>query len=136
MALSKSWLAILLSKVAGFPKADTKKEQYQTDSEIAAEVLWHAYMAGDIKNLSILDAGCGIGSTSVYLSEKYENSTFFGIMLTKSELEIANKLKKQKNWIICIFTKDLIWIQTLKKITLIEFLLWNQHAIHQIKMCS
>jgi putative methylase len=61
MENSKSSLAIKLSKLRLFESADTRLEQYPTDSEIAAEVLWNAFMRGDIKGKVIADLGCGTG---------------------------------------------------------------------------
>lgn len=59
--ITKSRLAIELSKLKTYEKPDIALEQYQTDSEIAAEVLWFAYMHGDIKDKIIADFGCGNG---------------------------------------------------------------------------
>lgn len=59
--ISKSRLAIILSKLKTFNNIDEAKEQYATDSEIAAEVLWHAHMVGDLKDSEIADLGCGTG---------------------------------------------------------------------------
>jgi putative methylase len=61
MVNSKSQLAIALSKLDVFPSPDPKLEQYPTDSEIAAEVLWNARMSGDIEGKTIADLGCGTG---------------------------------------------------------------------------
>lgn len=61
MGYSKSSLAIALSKLQVFPSPKPKLEQYPTDPEIAAEVLWNAYMLGDIKGRTIADLGCGTG---------------------------------------------------------------------------
>ena len=61
MGITKSRLAILLSQLKVFEDASCKTEQYPTDSEIAAEVLWHAYMLGDIEGMRIADLGCGTG---------------------------------------------------------------------------
>ncbi len=58
---SKSSLAIALSKLNVFISPDTKLEQYATDSEIAADVLWTAKMLGDIEGKKIIDLGCGTG---------------------------------------------------------------------------
>ena len=58
---SKKELAIILSKLKDFDFPDTKLEQYSTPSEIAADILWEAYMNGDIHNKIILDAACGPG---------------------------------------------------------------------------
>ena len=59
--LSKSQLAIQLSKLKPFENPDVRLEQYSTDSEIAADVLWFAFMKGDIKAKVIADFGCGNG---------------------------------------------------------------------------
>jgi putative methylase len=61
MRNSKSGLAVELSKLDVFPSPDLKLEQYPTDSEIAADVLWHAYMRGEIEGKKIADLGCGTG---------------------------------------------------------------------------
>ncbi|MBS3137984.1 RsmD family RNA methyltransferase [Candidatus Woesearchaeota archaeon] len=59
--LSKSQLAIQLSRLLLFENPLLDKEQYPTDSEIAADILWHAYMFGDIENKTIADLGAGTG---------------------------------------------------------------------------
>ncbi len=59
--ISKSSLAIELSKLKLFSNPKVSLEQYSTDSEIASDVLWNAYMKGDIKDKIIIDAGCGTG---------------------------------------------------------------------------
>lgn len=58
---SKSGLAIFLSKLEDFKESNVKLEQYSTPSEIAATMLWDAYMNGDIEHRTILDAACGPG---------------------------------------------------------------------------
>ena len=58
---SKSQLAIILSRLKGFESPKVKKEQYMTDSEVAASVLWNAYLLGDIEGRVVLDLGCGTG---------------------------------------------------------------------------
>ncbi|MBW2977824.1 METTL5 family protein [Candidatus Woesearchaeota archaeon] len=60
---SKSRLAVLLSKLKGFEigKVRIELEQYQTDPEITAEILWFANMKGDISGKVIVDLGCGTG---------------------------------------------------------------------------
>lgn len=61
MIASKSRLAIILSQLKKFDNPKVINEQYSTESEIAAEVLWYAYMVGDIKDKTIADLGCGTG---------------------------------------------------------------------------
>ncbi len=54
-------LAIFLSKLTVFSEPDMKEEQYPTDCNVAAEILWFAYMNGDIENKTIADLGAGTG---------------------------------------------------------------------------
>ena len=58
---SKSGLAVVLSRLSVFQRPKVRVEQYPTDSEIAAEVLWSAFMKGDIDKMCIADLGCGTG---------------------------------------------------------------------------
>ncbi len=58
---SKKQLAVALSRLQSFEKPSYRLEQYPTDSEIAAEVLWFADQLGDLKNKKIADLGCGTG---------------------------------------------------------------------------
>ena len=55
---SKKALAVLLSSLEGFIGPKVRVEQYSTDPEIAAEVLWNVFMKGDIGKVSV-DLGCG-----------------------------------------------------------------------------
>ncbi|MBW2975027.1 METTL5 family protein [Candidatus Woesearchaeota archaeon] len=59
--MSRSGLAIRLSAIKGFIGPKVSLEQYMTDSEVAATVLWDAYMKGDIEGKVIADLGCGTG---------------------------------------------------------------------------
>jgi len=58
---TKSSLAVVLSQLSAFRHSHTYAEQYPTDSEIAAAVLWNAYMNGDISSKTIADLGAGTG---------------------------------------------------------------------------
>ena len=59
--MSKSGLAISLSKLKVFEYPKVSKEQYPTDSEIAASVIWNGHILGDIGGKVIADLGCGTG---------------------------------------------------------------------------
>ncbi|MBR9692448.1 methyltransferase [Candidatus Woesearchaeota archaeon] len=61
---SKRGLAVALSQLKGFENADRALEQYATDSDLAAELLWHAYMAGRL-NGTVIDLGAGTGILAV-----------------------------------------------------------------------
>ena len=77
---TKKGMAILLSMLKGFAKPKVRAEQYMTDSEVAAEALWHAYMAGHIEEKVVADLGSGtgilglgallLGAKSVFFVEK------------------------------------------------------------------
>ncbi len=62
---SKSRLAIVLSSLEGFSEPKVGQEQYLMDSEIAAFVLWNAYLLGNIKGKAIADLGCGTGMLGI-----------------------------------------------------------------------
>ncbi|MFH1505537.1 MAG: METTL5 family protein [archaeon] len=59
--MTKSSLAVQLSKLKGFNDAKVSLEQYLTDPEIAAEILWFAHMQGDIDGKRVADLGAGTG---------------------------------------------------------------------------
>ncbi|MBU0471576.1 MAG: METTL5 family protein [Nanoarchaeota archaeon] len=59
--MTKKELAISLSKLELFSNPDFMSEQYPTDSEIAAEILWMAYINKDVENKVIADLGAGTG---------------------------------------------------------------------------
>jgi len=58
---SKSRLAIVLSKLNGFFDPKVRFEQYMTDSEAGAAILWFSYMNGDLSGKIVADLGCGTG---------------------------------------------------------------------------
>ena len=74
--VTKKSLEIELSKLEPLVKYDVSLEQYSIDSYFASEILWWAYMNGDIKDFSVCDLGCGngilgsgcsiLGASSVY----------------------------------------------------------------------
>ena len=61
MKLNQKSLAVLLSKLKTFETPEIKLEQYQTDSEIAAKILWYIYLNNELQNKTIADFGCGNG---------------------------------------------------------------------------
>jgi putative methylase len=58
---SKSDLAIFLSRLKGFKKPKADAEQYMTEPEIAAELLWVMKMRNEIDGKTIADLGSGTG---------------------------------------------------------------------------
>ena len=57
---SKSELAIVLSELKTFENGKVRLEQYPTDSEVGADILWNAGF-NDIWEKVIVDLGCGTG---------------------------------------------------------------------------
>jgi putative methylase len=62
--MKKRDLEIELEKVPRFEDPDPALEQYLTPASIAADVLFGAYANGDIKDLKVMDLGCGTGMLS------------------------------------------------------------------------
>jgi putative methylase len=59
--ISKAGLAIALSRLKSFEKPKAKEEQYLTEPEIAAELLWLMKMRGELDDKTIADLGSGTG---------------------------------------------------------------------------
>jgi putative methylase len=55
----------LLEKVAGFSTPSARMEQYQTPAPLAARLLYHAALNGDIGDRRVADLGCGTGILSI-----------------------------------------------------------------------
>jgi putative methylase len=63
--MNKKQIAILLSQLRVFDKANAQLEQYPTDSEVASDALWLAHMLGDLNGKTVLDLGAGTGVLSI-----------------------------------------------------------------------
>ena len=61
MISSKKDLEIILSTLKGFERPKPELEQYTTPSSLAAELLWQAYIDGNIEGKIVVDLGCGTG---------------------------------------------------------------------------
>ncbi|ACJ17426.1 Hypothetical DNA methylase [Thermococcus onnurineus NA1] len=62
--MKKKHLAMILSKLKGFPEPKPELEQYRTPGDVAAELLWLAHSLGDIGGKVIADLGAGTGVLS------------------------------------------------------------------------
>jgi putative methylase len=58
---TKKQLAVILSQLRGFERPDFRLEQYETESDIAAEIVWNAFYRREIKGKTVADLGCGTG---------------------------------------------------------------------------
>ncbi|MBD3259175.1 methyltransferase [Candidatus Woesearchaeota archaeon] len=61
MKMDKTRLKIRLSELKGFENPKPELEQYVTPGDVAADVLWNAFMQKDIEGKIILDPCCGTG---------------------------------------------------------------------------
>jgi putative methylase len=58
-------LEMTLQRLAGFVRPQAALEQYQTPAPLAARLLYHALMKGDIEGKQVCDLGCGSGILAV-----------------------------------------------------------------------
>ncbi|HJO02285.1 MAG: METTL5 family protein [Candidatus Woesearchaeota archaeon] len=84
---SKKALAVLLSSLEGFIGPKVRVEQYSTDPEIAAEVLWNVFMKGDIGKVSV-DLGCGPGMLGIGLLALGAQKVYF-VDFDKKVMDVA-----------------------------------------------
>ncbi|MCA9478487.1 MAG: RsmD family RNA methyltransferase [Nanoarchaeota archaeon] len=61
MVRTRKELAIYLSKLKVFEHPHIQLEQYPSDGDVAAKLLWEASNNGNIENQTIIDLGCGTG---------------------------------------------------------------------------
>ncbi len=95
-------LEIRLQKIQGFASPSPALEQYMTPAPLAARLLFHAAMNGDIADCQVCDLGCGTGMLSVgaallgaevtavdcdpaALSAAQQNAETFGVDITFCE---------------------------------------------------
>ena len=101
---SKKQLAVTLSRLQSFEKPSFRLEQYPTDSEIAAEIIWTANQNNDINNKVIADLGCGTGILGIGTMFFHPETVFFVDIDERTLKKLENNLKlfELKNYeIIC-----------------------------------
>lgn len=59
--MKKRRLEIALQKLRPLETRSSRLEQYPTPAQVAADVLWEAYSAGDVAGRCVADLGCGNG---------------------------------------------------------------------------
>lgn len=87
---SKKELALILSRLKDFEEYDVRLEQYSTPSEISAEILWKAYLDGDIEDKIVLDAASGPGYFGIGALLLGAKKVYF-VDIDKKILKIAKK---------------------------------------------
>lgn len=58
-------LEMALQRLSGFSRPNAALEQYQTPAPLAARLLYHALMKGDIEGKHVVDLGCGTGILAI-----------------------------------------------------------------------
>ncbi len=88
--MKKKHLAMILSKLEGFPDPKPELEQYRTPGDVAAELLWLAYSAGDIPEKVVADLGAGTGVLSIGATLLGAEKVY-AVEVDEKALEVARK---------------------------------------------
>ncbi|AHL23619.1 METTL5 family protein [Thermococcus nautili] len=88
--MKKKHLAMLLSKLEGFPEPKPELEQYRTPGNVAAELLWLAYSAGDIAGKVVADLGTGTGVLAIG-AKLLGAEKVYAVEVDEKALEVARR---------------------------------------------
>ena len=106
MVRSRKELAVFLSKLNTFVKPSSYLEQYASDSEVAAILLWQALINDEVEGKNILDLGAGTGILGIGALLLGANHVFFVDLDIKLKEEIkANMEIVKEHWEIDINNK-------------------------------
>ncbi|OWT33695.1 SAM-dependent methyltransferase [Methanobrevibacter sp. 87.7] len=86
----KKHLEMIIQNIPSHSNPKVELEQYSTPASIASDIMWNAYSLGDIRDLSVVDLGCGTGIfaiSSLLLGAK----NVLGIDIDQESLELAKK---------------------------------------------
>lgn len=86
----KKHLEMILEKIPKHPNPKVELEQYSTPAVIASDLIWNAYGMGDIRDLNVLDLGCGTGilaSASSLMGAKFS----LGLDIDRESVDLARK---------------------------------------------
>lgn len=105
--MKKKELAMLLSRLKTFKDPDVSLEQYQTDAEIAAHILWFIDMNEGFSGKVVADLGCGIGTLGIGALALGAKKVYFveidkkSIVLLKQNIkEVEQKFGKKFGYVI------------------------------------
>jgi putative methylase len=87
---SKKQLAVILSQLKGFEQPDPCLEQYPTEADIAAEILWFAFYRREIEGKTVADLGCGTGLLGLSTLLLGAKKVFF-VDIDEKSIEIAKE---------------------------------------------
>jgi putative methylase len=101
--MKKRKLEMLLESVKGFESPDVRREQYATPAVVASELLYFAFMNGDLED-SAADLGCGTGVLAIGAG-LLGTKKIIGIDSDIRALHIAKENAKQLDvdveWVCC-----------------------------------
>ena len=107
ITMKKKDLEMGLQKVRNFDDPDPFLEQYMTPATIAADILFDAYSKGDIKDLKVVDLGCGTGMFSIG-AWMLGAAQVDGYDISESALRIAETNKTELNADVSFHNSDII----------------------------
>jgi putative methylase len=81
-------LEIALQKAQPYVKPSARFEQYSTPADIASDMLWTAFMDGDIQDQRVADLGCGTGILGIGAS-LLGASEVYGVDIDSHAIEVA-----------------------------------------------
>ena len=87
---SKKQLAVTLQQLKNFSDPKIRKEQYATDADVAADMLWEALMQRDIDGKIVADLGAGTGILGLGALLLGAQKVFF-VEENEAALEIAKE---------------------------------------------
>jgi len=83
-------LEMTLQRVRGFSRPRAALEQYQTPAPLAARLLYHTLMKGDIEGKQVCDLGCGTGVLAIGAA-LLGAETIVGVDIDERALAIARE---------------------------------------------
>lgn len=87
---------MILQKIPARQKPKAELEQYTTPADIAADILFNAYMQGDILDKTVGDFGCGTGIFSIG-AKLLGAKRVVGIDIDEKGIETAREFSKKLN---------------------------------------
>ncbi|KZX17782.1 ribosomal protein L11 methyltransferase [Methanobrevibacter cuticularis] len=116
----KRHLEIAIESIPKHPKPKVELEQYSTPATIAADIIWNAFILGDIENKSIIDLGCGTGIFTIaplLLGAKLA----IGIDIDQNSIDIAKKIANTMQiYNAHFFAEDVYNIKNIREIVNIK----------------
>ncbi|MGB9177034.1 MAG: METTL5 family protein [Methanoregula sp.] len=99
-------LEMILQHVRGFSRPQAALEQYQTPAPLAARLIYHALMKGDIEGKRVCDLGCGTGVLAIGAALLGADSVV-GIDIDERALAVARENADLLNTDIMVLAADL-----------------------------